>query len=81
MHIAMKDLRFHPSAVTIRVGQKLEWTNTESVDHNVTADSGAHFHSRAFGEGRTFSFRPTRRGTIRYECTLHPGMRGTIAVR
>ena len=41
--------------------------------------------ARAFGsanllEHATFRFRALRPGTIRYECTLHQGMRGTIVV-
>lgn len=78
--VSMQGLRFHPDSVTARVGQTVVWTNNDSVDHNVTAMSGASFHSRAFGQGGTFRFRASRAGTVRYACTLHPGMVGSIRV-
>jgi plastocyanin len=78
--IGMKNIAFDPKAVTVKVGQKIVWTNDEGVDHNVTADSGADFASSNFGEGKTFDYTPTKAGTIQYECTIHPGMVGTITV-
>jgi plastocyanin len=80
--IKMQNIAFDPKAVTVKVGQKVTWTNDDTVDHNVTADSGADFKSKDFGKDGTFSFTPTKAGTITYECTLHPNMRGaTITVQ
>jgi plastocyanin len=80
--IKMQNIAFDPKAVTVKVGQKVTWTNDDSTDHNVTADSGASFKSKDFGQGATFSFTPTKAGTITYECTLHPNMKGaTITVQ
>ena len=78
--VSMQGLRFHPDAIAARVGEAIVWTNDDSVDHNVTAASGASFHSRAFGHGGTFRFVPTKPGTVRYMCTLHSGMVGSIKV-
>ena len=80
--IKMQNIAFDPKAVTVKVGQKVTWTNDDSTDHNVTADSGASFKSKDFGQGGSFSFTPTKAGTITYECTLHPNMKGaTITVQ
>jgi plastocyanin len=78
--ISMRGLRFHPDHVQVTVGQKVTWVDDESVPHDVKADSGATFHSRTFGHHGTYSFTPTRAGTIKYECTLHPGMNGKLTV-
>jgi plastocyanin len=78
--IGMKSLRFHPEAVQVPVGQKITWRNEESVPHNVVAQSGAGFESQTFGKDGTFSWTPNKTGTVKYECTLHPGMTGTIDV-
>ena len=78
--VAMKNIAFAPKAIHVRVGQKITWTNDDSVDHNVTATSGATFRSSDFGQGASFSYTPTRAGTIAYVCTIHPGMDGTIVV-
>jgi plastocyanin len=78
--IKMQNIAFDPKAVTVKVGQKVTWTNDDSTDHNVTANSGADFKSDNFGKGGTFSFTPTKAGTIQYVCTIHPGMTATLTV-
>jgi plastocyanin len=77
----MRGLKFVPDRAEVKVGQKVTWTNEESIDHNVTADSGAKFMSKAFGRGGRYTFTPRAAGTITYECTLHPGMTGTLVVK
>ena len=79
--VAMKDVEFIPDRLTVKVGEKVTWRNDEALDHNVVAQTGAKFQSRAFGEGGTYTFTPKKPGTIDYVCTLHPGMDGQIVVR
>jgi plastocyanin len=78
--ISMQNLRFKPDHVQVAVGQKVTWRNDENIGHDVKADSGAKFTSETFNKDGTYSFTPTTAGTIKYECTLHPGMDGTIDV-
>jgi plastocyanin len=78
--IKMQNIAFDPKAVTVKVGQKVTWTNEDSVDHNVTSQSGECIKSDNFGKGGTFSFTPTKAGTINYVCTIHPGMTATLTV-
>jgi plastocyanin len=80
VQIKMQNIAFAPKETTVRVGDKVTWTNGDTTDHNVTADSGADFKSKDFGNGGTFSFTPDKAGTIKYECTLHPGMTATLTV-
>jgi plastocyanin len=79
--VSMKDLRFHPRTIAVKVGEAVTWRNDDATDHNVTATKGAGFHSRAFGGGGTYRFTPTRAGVVDYVCTLHPGMEGALLVR
>jgi plastocyanin len=78
--IKMQNIAFDPKAVTVKVGQKVTWTNDDSVDHNVTSQSGETIKSDNFGKGAAFSFTPTKAGTIKYVCTIHPGMTATLTV-
>jgi len=78
--IKMQNIAFDPKAVTVKVGQKVTWTNEDSVDHNVTSQSGETIKSDNFGKGATFSFTPKKAGTIKYVCTIHPGMTATLTV-
>jgi plastocyanin len=79
--VQMKDIAFSPAGVTVKVGQKITWTNDDSVQHDVQSTSGESIKSDLFGKGGTFSFTPTKAGTIDYVCTVHPGMTGTITVQ
>jgi plastocyanin len=79
--IKMQNIAFDPKDVTVKVGQKITWTNDDSVDHNVTSQSGESIKSDNFGKGATFSFTPTKAGTINYVCTIHPGMTATLTVQ
>ena len=81
VEIKMQNIQFAPKDTTVKVGQKVTWTNDDSVDHNVTATKGAKFMSQAFGGGKTYSFTPRKPGTISYVCTLHPGMAGKLIVK
>ena len=78
--IAMKDVEFVPQRLELQVGDTVTWRNDESLDHNVFAQKGAKFQSRAFGKGGTYSFTAKEAGTIDYVCTLHPGMVGRLIV-
>lgn len=80
VEIKMQNIQFAPKDTTVKVGQKVKWVNEDSTDHNVTSDSGADFKSDDFGKGSSFEFTPDKAGTIKYECTLHPGMTATLNV-
>jgi plastocyanin len=80
VQVAMENIQFTPETVTVKVGQRITWTNEDGVQHDVESTSGEKVDSELFGEGGTFSFTPTKAGTIEYVCTVHPGMEGTIVV-
>ena len=80
VEVVMKDTAFDPADVTAAVGDGIEWVNEDDFDHNVVADSGAEFKSPNFGKGGTFAWVAEAPGEVTYECTLHPGMTGTITV-
>jgi plastocyanin len=78
--VTMKNIKFVPESITAKVGQKIEWTNTDAPAHTVTATSGAKFDSGNLAPGASFSYTPTKAGTIDYVCTIHSGQTGTITV-
>jgi plastocyanin len=78
--VGMKNIKFVPAEVTAKVGQKIEWTNTDNPPHNVTAKAGADFASDTLSPGDKFDYTPTKAGKIDYVCTIHPGQSGTITV-
>ena len=80
LQVRLVNIAFTPSASTARVGERITWTNGDSVDHNVIAQSGAHFSSPTLHAGDSYSFTPRRAGRILYHCTIHPTMIATIVV-
>jgi plastocyanin len=78
--IKMVNIKFNPEKATATAGDKICWENEDGVDHDAVADSGASFKSGLFGKGKTFTTTVDKAGTVKYECTIHPGMRGEITV-
>lgn len=80
--IVMKSLAFSPGTVGARVGDRVKWLNEDEAPHNVTYVSGPSFRSSKpqMRIGDRFSIRLTQPGEIRYVCTLHSWMHGTIVV-
>jgi plastocyanin len=78
--VTVGDNFFSPSELTIQVGDTVEWQNAAGGNsHNVTADDGSFASTTAssFTFSRTFN----EAGVVDYNCTLHPGMTGTITVQ
>jgi plastocyanin len=78
--IDMKNIKFAPEDATVKVGQTVKWVNQDTVDHDVSAKSGADFKSDLFGNGKSFEWKADKAGTVSYVCTVHPGMVGTLKV-
>jgi plastocyanin len=77
--VQMKNITFVPSQLTIKVGTKVTWTNSEDIAHNVVAADGS-WSSDSLNNGQTFSKVFDKTGTFQYVCSFHPGMNGTIIV-
>jgi len=80
VEIKMKGFQFSPKDTTVKVGQTIKWTNEDTTDHNVTADSGEEFKSKDFGQGESYEYKADEAGKVTYECTLHPGMKATLTI-
>jgi plastocyanin len=79
--IKMANIKFDPAKATAKVGQAVCWENDDTVDHDASATSGASFKSDLFSKGQTFTTTVDKAGTVKYVCTIHPGMTGEIDVK
>jgi plastocyanin len=71
--------QFTPSAIQVAPGTTVTWTWAQAASqHNVTFQDGA---SQILGGGATYSRTFQTAGTFTYQCTLHPGMTGTVTVQ
>jgi plastocyanin len=77
--VDIKDFAFNPAETTVKVGQKVTWTNDDSTEHNVVADDGT-FKSEDLEQGDTYEYTADKAGTFSYVCTYHPQMKATLTV-
>lgn len=76
--VSIKGFKYKPATVSIRAGDRVVWTNFDSVAH--TATRGGSFTTGKIKPGRAVAVKFGARGTYRYHCTLHPEMTGKIVV-
>lgn len=77
--VSIVDFAYAPTAIQVKVGQTINWSNDGNVVHTVTSSS-AGFDSGTLMAGGGFSFTPSAAGTINYRCLFHSQMQGTITV-
>ena len=77
--VVIKNFDFSPMAITVPVGTTVTWKNLDGEPHTVVSEDGL-FRSSALDEGDSFSFTFIKRGTYKYDCSIHPQMHGTIIV-
>ncbi|AKK25561.1 cupredoxin domain-containing protein [Mycobacterium sp. EPa45] len=78
--ISITDMKFtSPAAVT--PGAKVTVTNSDGVEHTVTADSGNAFNVEVDEKGTATFTAPSQPGTYAYHCNYHPTMHGQLIVQ
>jgi plastocyanin len=86
VEVHMKNIQFDPATVTVTKGSTVDWINDDTVGHDVTKTGGPgpDFKSGDPGglnQGDSFKETFNTAGTIKYVCTVHNGMEGTIVVK
>jgi plastocyanin len=75
--VAIDGAAFVPAAITVRLGDRVTWTNKDPYPHTVT---GEQFDSRTIATGASWTYHAAQKGTFPYICALHPTMKGTLIV-
>lgn len=78
--ISIADMTF-TSPAAVPPGATITVTNSDGVEHSVTADSGNAFDVDVDGKGTATFTAPTKPGTYAYHCTYHPTMHGQLIVQ
>ena len=84
--VAVTDYKFTPSALTITVGDKVIWTNTGAVGHNVngtiiTFPTNPESFGNDVGLNWSYEFVFNTAGTYNYHCDPHAAnMKGSVIV-
>jgi plastocyanin len=80
VHVQIDRTGYDPAEVVAVPGDTIVWTNTDVVEHTVTA-VGNSFNSGPIPPGGTWSLVVQRIGRQLYFCGLHPNASGVIVVR
>lgn len=75
--VEIRNYKYIPQNITIKVGQTVKWTNNDTVLHNVV---GSGIESDYLQKGEKFTYTFEDEGTYPYKCTAHPWMEGKVIV-
>ncbi|MDD5193112.1 MAG: cupredoxin family copper-binding protein [Candidatus Nanoarchaeia archaeon] len=78
--VKIMNFEFSPSTLTIKKGDKVTWTNQDSVHHTILSDSGTEINSPSLSSGESYSKTFDNIGSYNYHCSIHPSMKGEIIV-
>lgn len=77
--VVIENMQFQPGELVIHKGDTVIWINKGIVGHNVTDDPGASWTSGNIEVGESWKTAPEK--SLKYFCTIHPTMKGTITVQ
>ena len=80
-HLEIANFAYSPTRLVVVPGERVTVTNTDNVDHTVTAMNGT-FATRDLAKGQSISFlAPRRPGVYGYYCAIHQFMQGLLVVK
>jgi plastocyanin len=79
--VDQKNKQFSKKTLTIKVGDTVEFTNSDPFAHNVFSLSDAKsFDLGSYPQGQSKKVKFDKEGTVEVECSIHPAMQMTIEV-
>ena len=79
--VEMRDIRFRPQGIRVKVGTTVTWLNDDSLAHNVRQVESVFLSRDVMEPGDAFAFSFDKPGRYRYQCTFHhPDMNGVVIV-
>jgi plastocyanin len=78
--ITIDGTQYQPATLTIALGDTVVWVNKDPFPHTATSKDGT-FDSKAIAAGKSWKFKPAKRGDFTYSCTYHVTMHGELHVK
>lgn len=79
--VSIKEYKYEPADLKIKVGTAVKWTNNEKrTSHSILFTGPGGFESERIFPGETWQRVFDKPGTYAYTCGPHPEMRGKIEV-
>lgn len=80
-NVRIRDFKFVPETLSVKVGDTVTWANEDSAKHTVTSETGDEINSEELGKGGSFTHTFNEPGEYTYFCSLHPSMKARIIVK
>lgn len=77
--VVIKQMHFEPHAVSVKVGDTVQWENEDIFTHTITANDGS-FDSGPIAPGQSWTRTFTVLGTFGYHCRPHPNMTAQLLI-
>jgi len=79
--VLIRDYKFEPAVIEIKVGQTVKWTNGEKrTSHSIFFQGPSGFESDRLFPGESWERVFDKPGTYLYTCGPHPEMTGKVIV-
>lgn len=76
--VLIKQMQFSPAVLHVKIGDTVVFINNDIVPHNVTEEKSKDFYSDTLAVGA--SWKLVVRDSANYLCTIHPTMKGKLAL-
>ena len=80
VRVAINNFAFEPAQITIKVGQRVQWSNDDGAPHGVQFKDGSPGQDLML-PGQTYSRVFAQSGVYDYVCSVHPYMTARVTVR
>ncbi len=77
--VTIRGMAFHPAVLEVARGDTVVWVNQDIVPHTATATP--EWDTGVLAQGKRGLIVSRQPGELRYICTLHPTMQGTLVTR
>ncbi len=74
--VGIRGMAFHPAVLEVARGDTVVWVNQDIVPQTATAEP--EWDTRVLVQGKRGLVVPRQPGDLRYICTLHPTIQGTL---
>jgi plastocyanin len=78
--VTIKNFRFEPKTLTVKVGTTVTFVNKDDTTHTATSSDGSTLDSQRLPTNQSYMVTFTNVGTYKYMCDIHQYMSGSIIV-
>lgn len=79
--VDQKDKQFSKKSIKLKVGDVIEFRNSDPFAHNIFSLSDAKpFDLGSYPQGQSKKVTFDKQGKVEVECSIHPGMQMTVEV-